>query len=331
MVIGLALVAPTTVSYAQLDGIDKLLQAGEEDANTLMGPYIAPFIRGFGYGLANSWYNTAELHHGFGFDLMITGTLAYVPDKDLIYNVLDLNLQQIDVAFPQDGEVPTIFGDDLVAPEYSLTAAPAVTFQGPTGLNIEDEIGGNFVPTPMVQIGVGFPLGITVRARYMPEVNAGQFSAKFWGVGIQHDIKQYMGDVDKIPFDLSVLVGFTRLHTSVGLSGTIDDGGAGNQEGIINANAWTYQVLISKQLSILTFYGGVGLNRLRSNVQILGTYVLTNPGLITLEDPVDQDFKDGGFRGTLGMRLKLGPITLHGDYTFQKYNALTAGIGVSIN
>jgi len=330
VILTILFIVPNQKGFAQLDQLDKLLQAGEEDANALLSPYLAPFMRGFGYGLANSWYNTAEVHKGFGFDLMITGTLAYVPGEDLKYNVLDLNLQEIEIVSPRDGEVPTVFGDDLITPQYQFKSTPGLTFDGPTGLNLQDEIGGKYIPTPMVQIGIGFPLGITIRGRYMPEVDAGQFKSSFWGVGIQHDIKQYLGAVDKIPFDLSVLVGYTQLNSTIGLSGAIDDGGAGDQEGVIKANAWTYQVLISKNLSIVTFYGGVGANTLRSRVQILGTYILTDPGIITLTDPINQKYKDGGVRGTLGMKLKLGPITLHGDYTFQKYNALTAGIGVSV-
>lgn len=317
-------------SNAQLGNIDQLLQAGAEDANTLMGPYIAPFLRGFGYGLANSWYNTGETHQALGFDLTITGTAAYIPSGDLFYNVLDLNLTEIDVVNPRDGLVPTVFGDNLITPQYSFKTAPALTFEGPTGLDLKGTIGGNYVPSPMVQLGIGLPKGITLKGRYMPNIDAGDFQARFWGVGIQHDIKQYMGPVDKIPFDLSILVGFTRFHSDIKLSGFIDDGGANDQHGIIEANAWTYQIIISKKLSVVTFYGAVGGNTLRSGVQLLGTYILTSPGVVTLEDPVDQLYKDGGIRGTLGMRLKLGPITFHGDYTFQKYNALTAGIGVSV-
>jgi len=317
-------------TQAQLAGLDKLLQAGKEDANTLMGPYLAPFMRGFGYGLANGWYNTGAAHETLGFDLTISATAAYIPSSDLFYNVLDLNLQEIDIVNPRDGLVPTVFGDDLITPQYSFKTAPALTFEGPTGLNFKQTIGGNYVPTPTVQLGIGLPKGITLKGRYMPNIDAGDFKARFWGVAVQHDIKQYMGPVDKIPFDLTVLVGFTRFHSDLKLSGVINDGGANNQHGLIKANAWTYQIIISKKLSVVTFYGAVGGNTIRSNVQILGTYVLTNPGVVTLEDPVDQLYKDGGIRGTLGMRLKLGPITLHGDYTFQKYNALTAGIGVSV-
>jgi len=317
-------------TQAQLSSIDKLLQAGKDDANTLMGPYLAPFLRGFGYGLANSWYNTGATHETLGFDLTITGTAAYIPSGDLYYNVLDLNLKEIDVVNPRDGLVPTVFGEDLITPQYSFKTAPTLTFDGPTGLNIKGTIGGNYVPSPMVQLGIGLPKGITLKGRYMPNVDAGDFKARFWGVGIQHDIKQYMGPVDKIPFDLSILVGYTRFSSDLKLSGFINDGGANNQHGQIKANAWTYQVIISKKLSVVTFYGAIGGNTIRSNVQILGTYILTSPSIVTLEDPVDQLYKDGGIRGTLGMRLKLGPITLHGDYTFQKYNALTAGIGVSV-
>ena len=48
------------------------------------------------------------------------------------------------------------------------------------------------------------------------------------------------------------------------------------------------------------------------------------------EDPIDLDFKSSSPRATIGMMVKLLFLTLHADYTIQKYNVLTAGVGVSI-
>ena len=50
----------------------------------------------------------------------------------------------------------------------------------------------------------------------------------------------------------------------------------------------------------------------------------------TISNPVNLDFEANGIRTTLGARLNLGPIKIFGDYTFQKFNTLSAGLAISI-
>ena len=47
-------------------------------------------------------------------------------------------------------------------------------------------------------------------------------------------------------------------------------------------------------------------------------------------DPLDLKFAASGFRSTAGFRLKLAVLTLHADYTLQKYKCLTVGLGISV-
>lgn len=52
---------------------------------------------------------------------------------------------------------------------------------------------------------------------------------------------------------------------------------------------------------------------------------------MTISDPVKMEFRGaGGARMTVGARVKLLILTVHADYTFQKYKTFTTGIGISI-
>ena len=66
---------------------------------------------------------------------------------------------------------------------------------------------------------------------------------------------------------------------------------------------------------------------------VKGTYDINNDGDTedsSERDPFAFDYSASGPRATAGLRLKLAILTLHGDYTFQKYNALSVGVGLSI-
>jgi hypothetical protein len=105
-----------------------------------------------------------------------------------------------------------------------------------------------------------------------------------------------------------------------------------DQRGLFEMNATTIQGLISKKFSILTLYGGLGYNIANSTLAMKGTYDINEDGDIspTEVDPIDMKFSASGFRTTAGMRLKLAVITLHADYTIQKYKCLTVGFGISV-
>jgi len=322
------LMASITPIFSQgLSDIDKLLQAGKEDANTLMGPYIDPFMKAFGFGFVNGWYNTAKPHKPLGFDLTVSGTLVFVPDEALNFNVNDLDLKEINLLNPSDGEIPTVFGNDDTTPIFEFNTIPGLTFNGPSGENLEEQLGGNYVLVPMAQLGIGLIKGTDIKVRYLPEIDvADVFNIKFFGIGILHGIKQYIPLLKESPLEMAIFAGYTDITSTINLSGAFNDAGNNDQEAIIDIKGLTYQFLISYKISILTFYLGIGGNMIKSDFKLNGTYEI-DPTL-TLIDPVDLSFESGGIRGTAGLTLSLGVLNLFADYNLQEYKSATAGIGI---
>jgi hypothetical protein len=327
-------------AHAQSD-IDALLESGISDAEILLKGYVDPFMKGFGTGMANGWYNTAKAHKTAGFDLTITANMAYVPDKDLFYNVSNLGLQtvELDPSSPgfSTGQAPTIFGpaETPVYREIASGLPTGFTFDGPEGLAIKDETGIQAVPVPMAQLGIGIIKNTDIKIRWTPEIDLGDGTFKLIGFGIMHDFKQYIPGIKDLPFDMSVFVGYTSVKTEVALDPDPNiPNDTQNNQGIFDLRALTVQALISKKFSVLTLYGGLGFNRVRSDLNLNGNYDLNDNGVIeaTLSEvnPIAMSFETGGPRLTTGMRLKLAIFTFHADYTVQKYDVLTLGFGLSI-
>ncbi|UII32987.1 hypothetical protein LVD17_03985 [Fulvivirga ulvae] len=323
------------------DDLDKLLEAGLSDANLLIEGYVEPFMKGFGTSLGSGWYNTAKAHKSGGFDLTVTVNAAYVPDKDLLYDLNALNLSS-NFSYDKD-QAPTIFGtnDAQQLPTYTVTdpnTNESVSFDAPEGLNLKDEIGMQAVPVPMAQLGIGIIKNTDIKIRWTPEIEIddnGTF--KLIGFGIMHDVKQHIPGIKNLPFDLSAFVGYTSVSTDVAFDEEVNAGSGGvsttNGLGVFDVNTLTVQGIISKKFSVLTLYGGLGFNRVRSELKLKGDYVVTDDFGVVDEvytDPIDLSFKTGGPRLTAGMRLKLAIFTLHADYTVQKYDVLTVGFGFSV-
>ncbi len=314
------------------DDIDKFLGESVEDGEKLIGAYISPAIKAFSLGMNQGWYNTAKPHKVAGVDLTFTGSLMKVPSSEQLFNVNALGLSDISLVdgsgkLKSDGNIPTILGPDT-PPTFSLNSTigdPSDDFQGPGGLDLGSDVKflKNKMPAAMLQLGFGLPKGTDIKLRLVPKVDVGDGKFNLFGIGVMHDVKQYIPGIKNLPFDLSAFIGYTKMKLDVQLDASSNP----DQRGIFEVKSTTIQGLISKKFSVVTFYGGLGYNIAKSNLAMQGTYDI---GGTMVKNPIDLSFAASGMRATAGMRLKLAVFTFHADYTLQKYNALTAGFGINV-
>jgi len=336
----LAVVAPlfsmNKVLGQDFGDFDGFLRAGIEEAGTLMGQYLEPAVMGLSYGMSNGWYNTAKPHKSLGFDIMITANVARIPTAKEYFTFDPELFNNVSIHGTND-QIPTILGPrESVSLEYSyydeISGSTVTGTQDISGIGMKDEIGYNIVPSPMLQVGIGTFKNTDLMIRFMPKLSFGDYSTSAFGFGIKHDIKQWIPVVRRIPMDISILAAFSGLDNRLDIS---DMNMQGNkQEAIFDINNWTVQALVSKKISVLTAYGGIGYTAVSSCIQMNGTYTIEDQSMpdlsVTFEDPIDISYRESSFRATAGIRLKFAFFTLHGDYTFQKYHILSAGLGVSV-
>lgn len=314
------------------DDIDQFLEKSAEDGEKLIGAYIAPAIKAFSLGMNQGWYNTAKPHKVAGVDLTFTGSLMKVPSSEQLFDANALGLTELTLVDGNgnprsNGNISTILGPDVPA-IFSLSSTvndgtidESDDVEVPGGLELGDELKflENKMPAAMLQLGFGLPKGTDIKLRLVPKVKVDDGEFNLFGIGVMHDIKQYIPGIKNLPFDLSALVGYTKMKLDV----PFDPG----QNGIFEVSSTTIQGIASKKVSVLTFYGGLGYNIAKSKLAMLGSYDINST---TVVDPVDLTYAASGFRGTAGMRLKLAVFTFHADYTLQKYNALTLGFGINV-
>lgn len=323
-----ALILSSSTAKAQID-FGTFLEAGAQDANTILGKYLEPAFLGFGYGLNSGWYNTAKPHKLLGFDITPTVTFAMVPTGAEFFtiNPADYNNITLNSSSPT-AQAPTLFGPNLPADELPLldytSGDNTVSISSPTGLGIEEsEVPFNAVPSGMVQLGLGLPKGTELKLRIIPAQTTDDFEFGMFGIGFMHDLKQWVPGLKQLPIDVSGFVGWNRINAKIFL----DPDNAPDQFAEFNTSGFTLQGLVSKKLSILTLFAGLGIATTSTDFSLSGTFD-TDAG--TFVDPISFDYSSAGPRINVGMRLKLLILTIHADYAIQKYSTLTAGIGISI-
>lgn len=320
---------------AQFD-IGNILEAGIQDASTYLQNYVEPAFRGFGSGLNTGWYNTAQPHKFLGFDITVNVSAAIVPTNMESFTFRNSDYNNVFFKDAAQVDAPTLMGQNLGAddlPELSFrdfndadndgnTNEELLRVSALTGLGLEEDFPINAVPVPMAQVGVGLFKGTELKVRYLPEIDIdGEGSVELFGLGVMHDIKQWLPGGGLIPLELSAFVGYTNMKSSIFI-----DTEAG-QSINFDASAWTAQIIASKKLLFFTVFGGVGYSNSNVDFSMLGTFETETE---TLVDPIDFSFSDNGFRANAGLRIKLLFLTFTGEYTVQEFNTLTAGVGISI-
>lgn len=321
--------------------IEQFLLAGTEDASKLTEKYVNPVSKGFMYGLNNGWYSTARTHKKFGFDITLVANLAKVPGSDEVFQFAASDYANLSLANgANSAEMQTLMGGDnnqtiLARIETSAGEYDVARFNIPDGIG--DDLPMNAVPSATLQVGIGIPgIDADLKVRYLPKVGGDDIEVGMFGVGIQKDLSKML-KIAKTPFSVSALLAYTKLTAEYDIQGESTFNGSG-QLMEFTTNAYTVQAIASVNLKLIEFYGAVGYNTAKMDVDIKGTYELEYEDVIsgiavsdykTVTDPVSVNFDASGVRATIGTRLNLGFFKIFGDYTIQEYNTITGGIAFS--
>lgn len=334
-----------TVHLSKAQELESILLAAG-DASKLTENYIRPVMNGLMYSMNGGWYTTAKTHKTLGFDLTINANASMVPKADEIFQFIP---GEYSFTTLPNGEssIPTVMSTsdtetkvDIRVP-YQGNTYKVTSFDMPGG--IAKDLPLNAVPAPMVQLGIGLPSKTDLKIRYVPKLDFDDsVQADLIGVGLQHDLMQYFGPLEKLPLSISVLAAFTNMNVTY----IIEDEDPTDDIDIVNGaaefkmNTWTVQAIGSLDFKIITFYGGLGFNSGTSSIKMKGDYTLTydvedNNGIPlgtvdeSISDPINLNFDASGVRATIGTRLNLAFFKIFADFTVQEYNTISAGIAFS--
>ncbi|MFO7755830.1 MAG: DUF6588 family protein [Bacteroidales bacterium] len=331
-------------------------KAGINDGMELMEAYISPFANAFGAGFNSAWYNTAKPHKFGGFDVTLSVSAAFVPDDALEFDLAGMNFSRLELVDPMGGSIaPTIAGaKDAPRPQLHVmqevpgmpgTEIELVNFESPGGTGFKT------VPSPMLQAGIGLPLGSEIKLRYIPNTPVDEGSLSMIGGGFMKSISEHIKAFKMLPVNISAFAGYNRLSGNVPISVqpsstayydnyTLAD--FNDQTFLVDVSSWNISLIGSVDIPFVTGYAGIGYSKTATVMNIDGYIPLptVDPAISTtspvytdegvVEDVTEINIENySGLRMNVGARLKLAVFTFHVDYTYADYNVITAGIGVS--
>ena len=192
-------------------------------------------------------------------------------------------------------EVPTVVGP---AESVEVNGDGGTVYVFPAGMNVR------MLPFAIPQLTIGSVYGTDVTFRYFAysfDEDVGDLDLFSWG--IRHSVSQYFST---LPLDLAVGLYNQRLR--------IGD--------ILDCNSWFVVAQASKKIKIFTFYGGLGYENAKSDLEY--TYEAEDT------EVAFQLKGSNNIRFTAGVTFNLGPVKLNVDYSLASQSVLSAGLGIGI-
>jgi len=316
---------PTITINAQKD-ISNIFKAGASDLNKVAEGYLTPAGNCFSAGMGLNWYNSAEVHKPFGFDITVGAGLIHVPLADQVFSLVGLtNLKANGGAT----EAPTLVGSgkgvtlDLMQPQTlangsanPLYPGKITSFTTPAGLS-------TFVPAASIQFTIGLPVINDVSVRFVPKVSFSGVDISMWGIGIKHDFKQWIPVINELPFDAAILLAYNEFNLKYGFpvssqitpATLVSNAFAyeptttdySNQSMNMTANASTANILFSKEWAFFTPYVGFGVTKSSFNFTMAGNYPV-------LGDVKTQVVNTGGVNQTVPVLSNGKPVISIDNY-----------------
>ncbi len=347
--------------------ISNLFKAGG-DLNQVASGYIKPLGIGFATGMGSNWYSTGSTHRTLGFDITVKAGALFVPTSDQTFDLTKLssNLKVDNNATT----APTFAGSGkgvgltLYSPSTTINGTPYAP-QKLTTLTTPDGV-SKILPTLCVQGSIGLPLKTELTVRFLPKLPLQNINCSLWGVGIKHDIKQWIPGISLLPFSLSVMAAYTKFNMDYSFDNKITpallssnpieldatakliDYNKSNQGFGMSSSSFMANVIISKDLLFFTPYLGVGFNQNNFHFGFSGDYpylnsinqtktiaTTTTPHTVVynvsnLNNPVNVDYNTFMPGATVGFKLNFVVLHINAQYTFQQYPVASLGLGLGI-
>jgi hypothetical protein len=281
-----------------------------------------------------------------------------VPSGDKYYNPTKLGLTANSIS---GNSAPSISGSSKSLPTIAYTQTVGASTYTIASYKVPNGVGIGFVPSPMLQLSVGLIKETALSFRFVPTTKIGnEAQIGLWGIGIQHGLKQWIPVVSRIPFvNLTFQAGYTKLSSNVKMGIKPSDLNAedqtspqvnwtSSQKMDLTVSNFTANIIASIDIPVITVYGGVGISSSKTDLNLLGYYpipssydiaagkgIVNSSNLAAMKDPIKMHIgsNDGSLtkpRLSAGLKLKLGPVHIHGDYTYAYYSIVSVGLGISI-
>lgn len=291
------------------------------DVLLLSKKYVTPGAEAAIHQSSAGWFNTASPLDLWEVDVSLNGNLLYIPNSKKtaqVSNVEFKNLQLTDGS--ETAVIATALGDDREVFFTGNIFDQEFQIQSLEGLN-QDNFAYGFI-----QGAIGLPKNTQLTLRYAPPIPIKEVSYLAYGIGLQHNMSQYLNPNQKVK--LAVQATYSYINSTIDFNPLVIPETT-LQAIDITANAFLFQTLASLRFNSLEPIAAVGVSRSSFKYQLEGegeTFInFANTTLANLSEA------DTVFVGHIGVNIYVGHFNVQALSTFGRFFNTSVGLHYSLN
>ena len=281
--------------------------------------FVTPATDAAVYQASNGWMNTPKKPELWGLNVGLHGNVFFVPKSNRTFKIQNSDFKFFSVP-NGSAEVQTALGNgDQITLTGTINNEP-VNVKTPEGVNTET------VQYVYLQASLGLWYGTELVAKFSPVVKIGNFDYQVYGLGLKHNLDQYIPSMANKNLHLAVMTSYGREDLSVKfLDVQTRYGNLGLNQLNSLIDTYQFQINFSKQFSKLELATGLIFNSSTFNYKMGG-----EPGSIENTIPAQQILNTKLLELSTTKSNLLGEIS--GRYPYRKFFfQATVGIGKFIN
>ena len=281
--------------------------------------FVTPATDAAVYQASNGWMNTPKKAELWDLNVGLHGNVFFVPKSNRTFIVSNSDFKFFKVP-GGSATVQTALGSDDQIPLTGNIGGQDVVVKSPEGVSAEA------VQYVYLQASLGLWFGIELITKFSPVVKIGNFDYQVYGVGLKHNLDQYMPTLSKNNLRLAAMASYGREDLGVKfLDVQTQYGNLGLNQLTSVIDTYQFQVNFSKQFNKFELGTGLIFNSSNFNYKMGG-----EPGSIENTIPAQQILNTKLLEvGTTKSNL-LAEVS--GRYPYRKFFfQATVGIGKFIN
>lgn len=307
----------TSVAQAQFEDVS----TAAEDLIFLTEKYISPAAQASVFQVSSGWYTSAIPKNKFEVELSLQYNTLFIPKRKTTFFVDESQLQNLSIqGASSTANLPSALGDDNIVVFEGTINGSAFEFDSPEGIN------ESTVKHAQIQATVGLWKKTNVIFRYAPNIEINSTNFQSLGVGLSHNLNQWISPLKNSGFNIAVLGTYSNYSVDDTFSATDLILGSINSISV-DGQSFGFNLITSKTWKQFDVSASVGLIRSKFDYSAGGNgdFILTilNAAL----DDLSQNTTD--FKADLGVNYRWKNFSLNAVAAFGTYNNLMFGLNYS--
>jgi hypothetical protein len=178
------------------------------DALFFSNQYVTPATDAAVYQSASGWVTSPKAKKLWEVSFGFHANVFFTPERDRTFTINNSDFTFFHLEQGTSATVPTALGNDNQAYLVGTLGDSEVRLETPEGINMET------VAYPYLQGAVGLWGGTELIVKYSAKVKLKKSDYQVYGIGIKHNLSQYIDSLESKKVHLSVLAAYSKEDVS---------------------------------------------------------------------------------------------------------------------